>query len=137
MRAKCTFFDVYDTCVRVRLEAIDIFLREAETPYAPADVAELLAIAPRDLSAWLQDAEVKKIDRAAFFQILQGGTSYICQLYRRVVERGAPVVHTRDDIAYIYGLAPEAVHRACDALGIREATALLLPKVFAHIPIVL
>ena len=130
-----TFLEIYEACICTRLAAIDLFLREESEPYAPADVAELLAVDPPGMLSALGDTPPAVINRAAFFRILQTGTSYICRLYRREVERGAPIVYTRDDIAYIYGLAPEAVHRACDALGIHEATALLLPKIFAQIPL--
>ena len=135
MRNTCTFLDIYNTCIRARLEKIDVFLRAEEEPYALADVAELLAIDPLALLAMLQDTPPDAIDRAAFLRILHGGESYICRLFRREEERIAPLVYTREDIAYIYGLAPEAVNHACDALGIREATALLLPQIFACIPL--
>jgi len=130
-----TFLDIYTTCIRPRLAAIDLFLREAEPPYAPATVAELLALDPMALLSRLPVPSLACIDRPVFLHILKAGDSYICGLFNRELMCGAPYIYTKEDIAYIYGLAPAAVQSACDTLGIRKTTALRLPSIFAQIPL--
>jgi len=132
MQQARSFLDVYRHCIRPRLSAIDLFLRLNEPPYPAEQVASVLALSPHDV---LHVRSSGSVDRAAFMQILASGESYICRLYRRELERGAPVVYTPEDVAYIYGLMPSKVREACAALGIREATALRLPDIFAAIPL--
>jgi len=125
MTETVTFLELYRHFIRPRLEAVDLFLRTEEEPYAPGDVAELLGT----------PAPAEHIGREEFLHILFNGESALCCLVRREAERGAPVLYTSTDIAYIYGLAPDAVQRACAELHMTAATALMLPEVFARIPI--
>ena len=120
-----TFLDFYQRRIRPVLMAIDLFLREEEEPFAPDAVAELLGVPAPDAP----------VSRKAFMYILHTGDSAFCRLVQREAERGAPVLYTPEDIAYIYGIAPAPVLRACEALHMTAATALLLPEVFARIPI--
>jgi len=123
MTGTVTFLEQYRRCIRPRLEAIDIFLRTAKAPYAPGEAAALLSLPCAEAA-----------DKAGFLHLLFTGESALCRLVQREAERGAPVLYTPADIAYIYNIQYEAVGRACDDLHMREATALLLPDIFARIP---
>jgi len=127
MNRVTTFYDVYRFFISPRLRAIDVFLHTAAPPYNPADVAMLLMLAPNTMP--------NALDRAAVLQLMEQRDSFICRLYRREQERGMPILYTREDIAYIYGLPHEDVNAAYDALHAAEATAAMLPRLFAEIPV--
>jgi hypothetical protein len=82
----------------------------------------------------MSEENIKRLNSNNFIRVMLHGSSEICRYLSRETELGSPLTYTQGDIAYIYGLDPDDVARACAATGIREATAFTLPCLFYHIP---
>jgi len=127
-----TFLDEYRDCIRPRIREIDTFLRLRDE-YCTGCVAEILSLCEEEVVQIMNEVGLKKIDRQSFMDIMQRGSSRICQLYAREVALHSPYVYTSDDIAYIYNLDLQAVKNAYQILKIKEVTAFTMPLVFGKI----
>ncbi|MCL2350825.1 MAG: hypothetical protein FWC67_05030 [Defluviitaleaceae bacterium] len=125
-----TFLEEYQTNIAPRIADIDVFLKTAEYPLDAYCVADLLDLDVREVLR--HDGHVA--DARSFINIMQSGSSWICRMYQRELERESPPTYTSDDIAYIYNLDYDAVKNACKKLKIKEVTAFTMPLVFAKIP---
>lgn len=129
-----TYFDVYQTIISPKLSEIDLFIKTNDAPYDYDIVGELLNISRRDILRILEDNNTKNINRSMFFHIMSHSNSFICGLYRRIVELGNPLVYTRNDISYIYNIDIDILNDICDTLEILEATNYMLPEIFKKLP---
>lgn len=133
-KAPRTFYDVYAVDIAPKLKDIDVFLRSREYGISVDDAAELLYISRAEVRRIMNEENIKKLNNRSFIRVMLKGSSEICKYLRRETELGSPLTYTQDEIAYIYGLDPIDVARACETTGIREATAFTLPFLFYHIP---
>lgn len=130
-----SFWELYLNEIKPALCEIDIFIRSLEEPIDACDAAGLLNLELGEVKGIMKKNNMRTIDRAGFFTIMESGSSLICRLYAREVECGSPLAYTREEIAYIYGLDIKAVEAACDDLHIKEATQFTIPLIFSKIPV--
>lgn len=131
-----TYLDYYYHKVTPSLEDIDIYLRSGEDSFPVTEVSRLLYITPNELAHIMDEKQVTFINKENFFEIMRHGSSDICQLYHREVERRSPFIYTPADIAYIYQLDEGVVGEICRGLGFEQVTSSLLPMVFGKISLV-
>ena len=128
-----TFWDYYFYKVTPLLENIDIYVKSGEDSFPQKEVANLLYISNTELTHILQKKDIHQINKDNFFEIMKSGSSDICQLYKREVERNSPYVYSIDDIAYIYELNGAELKKICQHLSIEYITSSLLPLIFSKI----
>ena len=128
---KTSYLEVYIDEIIPRLQAIDLRLKSGDD-FDIATVANLLDITEEEV-IFLRRGESGYIDAHEFLELMRLGSSDVCGMYRRELERRSPIIYTAEDIAYIYGLEPERVHAAFEKLNASAITEYLLPEVFAEI----
>ena len=133
MKSADSYLRTYISRIRPKLQEIDLYIRESGEVLNPARVADVLDISENEVKRIARERNISRISRHNFFDIMAGGSSFICGLYRREVECGSPHVYTRANIAYIYQIDTDRINSVCDALGIHEVTAYTLPDLLAQI----
>ncbi|MCL2236511.1 MAG: hypothetical protein FWB98_08750 [Defluviitaleaceae bacterium] len=127
-----TFWEEYQTNIAPRIAEIDLFLKTAEYPLQADLVADVLELSEREVRQILTGRSV--IDEGVFLAVMSRGSSELCRLYQREMERQSPQTYSCSDIAYIYNLNFAEVDAACRQLKIKEVTAFTMPLVFSNIP---
>jgi len=113
------------------LQAIDLQLKSGDE-IDMVTAADLLKIS-EDEMMFLRGGASRNVSSNEFLDLMRRGSSDVCGMYRRELERRSPVIYTADDIAYIYGLEHELVQTAFEKLNANAVTEYLLPEVFAEI----
>jgi hypothetical protein len=113
------------------LQAIDLQLKSGDE-IDTVTAADLLKISEDEMT-FLRGGASRNVTSNEFLDLMRRGSSDVCGMYRRELERRSPVIYTADDIAYIYGLEHELVQMAFDKLNANAVTEYLLPEVFAEI----
>ena len=132
---KGSFLRKYTKEIAPVLQEIDILMKTYERPLSVTQAAAILKLKKKEIRSIMHQCGYKKINKKAFFCIMQNGSSEICRLYQRELKAGLPFTYSKETIAYIYNLDKTAVSTACDQLGIKEATCLTLPRLFSLISI--
>ncbi|MDR2903954.1 MAG: hypothetical protein LBU77_05560 [Clostridiales bacterium] len=127
------FWEFYTSAIKPKLMEIDLLLRCAEETVSVSETACALAVSSDEVKTIMAQNNISAIDSSNFLVIMKNGSSGICKLYQRETECGSPYTYTREEISYIYDLDIDTVNSACDRLGIKEATAFTLPKLFSQI----
>ena len=96
-------------------------------------VALLLEISKCEIRDIMEAHNMSAITKENFLKIMLAGTSYICQLFKREMECGCPVLYTPWQVAYIYNLDAYIVSDIFEFLEVEEVTAGALPDVFGMI----
>ena len=128
---KTSYLEVYIDEIIPRLQAIDLRLKSGDG-IDVATVANLLDVT-EDEVMFLRRGASENITVHEFLDLMRRGSSAVCGMYRRELERRSPIIYTADDIAYIYGLERELVQAAFDKLHATAVTEYFLPEVFAEI----
>lgn len=135
MKSTDTYLTIYTNYIRPKLQEIDIYLKSLDGEVLnPLQVSRLLDIPEGEVYALTRGIGHKPA-RSSFFAIMEGGSSYICGLYRRELECGSPHIYTKQDIAYIYQLDLARVVAACVSRGVNEITPYTLPDILAQIEV--
>lgn len=129
-----SFFDYYSSKISPKFCDIDIYLRSGEEMNLE-DVSDLLSISENELKNIMNEKNIYFIDKGNFLEIMLLGSSYICQLYRREVECGSPILYTPEQISYIFDLDIYIILQICKELDIKEASSIILPKIFSKIAV--
>jgi hypothetical protein len=111
---------------------IDLFLKSRARKMSVRKASSLLDIPEDEVRAFLRRENIGHLDGRAFLKIMREGSSLICGMYRRELECESPFVYSREEIAYIYGIALGVVNDICDSLRIKEATKFTLPEILAR-----
>ena len=125
-----SFWEDYKTNIMPKLEEIDIVLKTFEEALTIGKVSEILLISQEEISRILRDESIQIIDKESFLRIMQKGSSFICNIFRREVECGSPHIYSKENIAYIYDIPLEKIEYACRVLEIEIITSGVLPLVF-------
>ena len=128
---KTSYLEVYIDEIIPWLQAIDLQLKSGDA-IDMVTAADLLKISEEEL-IFLRGRSSRNVTSNEFLDLMRRGSSDVCGMYRRELERRSPVIYTADDIAYIYGLEHELVQMAFDKLNANAVTEYLLPEVFAEI----
>ena len=128
---KTSYLEVYIDEIIPWLQAIDLQLKSGDE-IEMVTAADLLKIS-EDEMMFLRGGTSRNVTSNEFLELMRRGSSDVCGMYRRELERSSPVIYTADDIAYIYGIEHELVQTAFDKLNANAVTEYLLPEVFAEI----
>ena len=128
---KTSYLEVYTDEIIPRLRAIDLQLKSGDA-INTLTVANLLDMTEEEV-IFLRRGEPGNVTNCEFLEIMRLGSSLVCGMYRRELERRSPIIYTADDIAYIYDLDRERVQAVFDKLNASAVTEYLFPEVFAEI----
>jgi len=130
-----SYLEYYAYCIRPRLKEIDLFVKTSKRSISISDAASILMLNSQEVIGIMKKEGIKLINRKAFFKIMENGSSDICRLFRREIERKSPHIYSIEDISYIYDIDLEKIKNVCSLLKIKEITPYTLPDVFAQIAI--
>ncbi|HHW67066.1 MAG: hypothetical protein PWP07_718 [Epulopiscium sp.] len=132
---KHTFLQVYQRNIEEKLQKIDLFLKTSPKKLNIHTTSELLNISEEEIKDLMLKYNISSINPASFFMIMVQGSSYICGLLRRELQRGSKNVYTVEDIAYIYQLNPQKIMDAMAESNINEITSENIKTLFEYIPV--
>ena len=133
MKSTNSYLHTYLSKITPKLREIDLYIKTSDEVLNPSQVASVLELSEDEVANILRINNITQISQSDFFSIMSMGSSFICGLYRREIERGSPHIYTRGDIAYIYQIDMDQINSTCDYLGIREVTSYTLPDLLAQI----
>lgn len=106
-----TYLEYYDCFIAPKLQDIDLFIK-TEEDYDIKKMANLLHISVNEVKDIIYQNDISEINKITFFDIMLRGSSEICKLFNRELERSNFINYSIDDISYIYDLTEEQI---CDA----------------------
>lgn len=128
-----SYEEIYNTSIKPRLEAIDIFLKENTAPFHIYEVANILEIETDELSNLMNTYQIKSLDSVTFFTIVLKESSEICNLISRQWRYINVKKYTPEMVAEIYKLNIHKVNYAFEDLGVDEILDIELIEVFKRI----
>lgn len=129
-----SYWEHYNQTVAKKLSEIDLFIKTHKSLWRREEVAKLLDITPDEVARIMSEIDVHKLDRCTFFQVMQRGSSPICRMFRRELERGLPKKYSPYDVSYIYDIDIDVVLAACERMGATVFDAITLQLLFYSIP---
>ncbi|MEA4816711.1 MAG: hypothetical protein VB120_07635 [Lachnospiraceae bacterium] len=130
-----SFWDQYEAEIMPKLKEIDIFMKSNTENIGINEVSDLLYISKNEIKEIMQAEKIYDIDRTAFFKIMKKGTSPICRMFTRELERGLPNNYSPADISYIYDIEINKVLNACAKMGSMRINSYNIHEFFSHIKI--
>lgn len=127
-----TYLDIYNENIAPILKEIDIFIRSDEA-ITMDHVTELLQISKNEIYSILSEQQLFALNKMNFFVIMRDGSSQICSLFRRELERNNPTYYSIDDISYIYDIPYELVHNAYITSSMDRITSQNIKELFSNI----
>lgn len=129
-----TYLDYYNEYIAPSLKAIDLFLKTHMNEKITIDVAmDLLDLSYDEVQDLMSKFHMDSIDQVSFFKIMQNGSSSICKLFSREVQRKLPHFYSFFDISYIYQIPYERVVEAAMFVGITSITNQNIHDLFSAI----
>lgn len=132
---KHTFLQIYQKNIEEKLQKIDLFLKVSPKKLNIHNTSELLNISEEEVKDIMLKNDISSINPASFFIIMVQGSSYICGLLRRELQRGSKTIYSIEDISYIYQLNPQKVIDAKKESNIDEITSENIKTLFEYIPV--
>lgn len=130
-----TYDQIYNTNIRPKLEAIDIFLKTAVAPYDIDKVATLFETTTHNITKVMDNLNLTILDRSSFFTLIYHLPHDICHLIKRQCQYKNSSFYTAEMIAHIYTLNIHKVTHAFEKLGVTIIYEHELLEVFKHIHI--
>ena len=130
-----TFLQIYRKNIQEKLQKIDLFLKVSPENLNIHTTCELLDLKEDEVRYLMLENNIETINPASFFMIMVQGSSYICGLLKRELQRGSKTVYTIEDISYIYQLHPLKVETAQQASHIDQITSENITTLFQYIPV--
>ena len=130
-----SFLEMYQEKIAPVFKKIDLMLKTSGGFLTETQVSEALNISADEINQIMAEKKLCCLNIESFLTVMELGSSYICNIYKRELECGSPYVYSPENIAYIYGIDISAVCEACVSLGVKEITAYTLPDVMAQITI--
>lgn len=132
-----TYLEYYNETIAPRLQAIDLFLKTREEAHVDNNsVAELLSLSIKEIDALMRALGISHIDQVSFFTIMQYGSSFICKLFARELQRKLPSFYSFQDISYIYEIPYETIVEAANKANLSSITKENLHTLFSNIELV-
>lgn len=128
-----SFDEVYNTSIRPKLEAIDVFLKENTAPFHVYEVASILEIETNELSDLMETLQITELNSVHFFSILLSASSEICKLLARQWRYANKAAYTPEMIAEIYKINIHKVKHAFADYGKDLITDIELIEIFKRI----
>lgn len=130
-----TFLQIYERNIEEKLQKIDLFLKISPKKLNIHTTSELLNIKEEEIKDIMLKNNIETINPASFFMIMVQGSSYICGLLKRQLERGCTTTYSIEDISYIYQLNSKKIECAMQKSNIANITSENIKILFEHIPI--
>ncbi len=130
-----SFYHIYDTDIRPRLEAIDVFIKTSSTPFDYNSISKLLDVTPSQLLQTMNKYSIIELNRLTFFDLILKLDSHICQLISRQWKYQFLSDYTPQIISEIYNLNLEKVNLAFEELGVTTISPNQLNCIFKRIHI--
>lgn len=127
-----TFMDEYKEKIEPQINEIDIFIKSHTSPLNLEKSAAILNISFAELQHIMSKENITAINKHNFFKIMQKGSSPICRLFARQLQRGFSN-YTPEDVSYIYNIDINAVLDASKKIGIFNYNDILLKVLFENI----
>lgn len=124
---------VYESSIRPKLEAIDIFLKENTAPFNVYEVARILEIDTQEIDTLMQKLNITHLEQTSFFSIVLHASSELCQLISRQWRYLNAQSYTPEMIAEIYKLNIHKVKLAFADLRLSQITDMELNDIFKRI----
>lgn len=102
---------LYDTRFAPKFEDIDIYLK-SKRPLTVSVISKLLCISQSEVLHIIKNEDIPSINTFTFYTIMKNGSSQICQLFKRELDRGCPYLYSPEDISYIYNVDLNVVKKA-------------------------
>lgn len=128
-----TFLEYYKGEIQPQIEAIDLYLRTEDPPYAVEVVCELLHISLAEGQEILEKEKLAYITKGVFFRMLEKGSAPLCGMFRRALACALPERYTVKQVSYIFGLEYAAVEEAAKKIGTDTFTEKMLSQLFKKI----
>ena len=131
-----TYLEYYNTNLSPKLQKIDLFLKTEESNTVDITmVSDLLYISEAEIKEIMSDNELEAITKLSFFIIMYEGSSDICKLFAREINRKIPHFYSLSDISYIYQIPYEDVLEAAEQANINSITSNNINELFSYINI--
>lgn len=128
-----TYRHHYEEYIEPNLQAIDIFIRSQEA-ITTRNICTLLSMDENELHNIIKENNICQLNKMTFFLIMKLGSSQICQLFNRELERGFPPAYTSKDVSYIYNLPITLVEHAFSEIDAMDITSPEMKNLFSYIP---
>ena len=130
-----SYLEQYYAKIAPAIREIDLMLKTSEGDLSVGQTSRALDIKPNEIIDIMNANKLQRITTSEFLIIMRQGSSEICRMYRRELDKGSPFVYTHEDISYIYGIDLGLIEDVCARLGIYEITEYTLPEVLAEIEV--
>lgn len=127
-----TMLTVYNSKIIPKIKEIDLFIK-SNYIFNTSEVSKILEIDEEEINSILNFLDEKEINRKTMIYIMLNGSSYICKLIKREIERGTPEFYTPEDLAYIYEIDYEKVKNAYKFLELKWALPSQIPCILAQV----
>lgn len=129
------FLEKYNIEFAPKINAIDLFMRSGYNSITTKKTSELLYISETEVIEIINYQNISKINKTNFFIIMKNGSSNICHMFARLLERGIPDIYYPNDISYIYNIDIDVVLDACSEIGETNFNSSTLKDLFLYIPL--
>lgn len=128
-----SYDQIYNTSIKPKLEAIDVFLKEDHMPYYHHEVAHLLDLELDELSDLMKALNITELNKVHFFSLVLNANSEICQLIRRQWRYSNQSTYSPEMVADIYNLNLHKVQCAFEDFEADEIKTTELTQIFKRI----
>lgn len=132
-----TYLDYYNETIAPKLQAIDLFFKTEEIDtYTVELFANLLDITTSEVENLMQTFDLHEVNKISFFTVMQYGSSDICRLFSREMQRKTPHFYSFYDISYIYEIPYDVIVEAANKAEIKTITQDSINTLFSNIVLV-
>jgi hypothetical protein len=132
-----TYLEYYNENIAPSLQAIDLFLKTTEEKQVDIKkISELLDLSTKEIETLMRAIGISYIDKVSFFTIMQYGSSPICKLFARELQRKLPLFYSFHDISYIYQIPYETIVEAAKKANLSDITNENIHTLFSNIELV-
>lgn len=132
-----TYLDYYNEKIAPKLRAIDLFFKtEDMNTYTLEIFSNLLDITASEVEDIMQKFDLNEVNKLSFFTVMQYGSSDICRLFSREMQRKSPYFYTYYDISYIYEIPYDVIVEAANKAKIKAITQDTINTLFSNISLV-
>ncbi|PKM94072.1 MAG: hypothetical protein CVU84_11470 [Firmicutes bacterium HGW-Firmicutes-1] len=132
-----TYLDYYNENFAPSLKAIDLFLKTKTASSFSIDVvSELLDLSADEIKSLMKGIGIDILDRVSFFTIMQYGSSPVCRLFSRELQRKLPTSYSFQDVSYIYQIPYDQIVEAAQKADISVITNQNIHTLFSNIILV-
>ncbi|WP_105619129.1 hypothetical protein [Vallitalea okinawensis] len=110
-----TYLQHYEEMIEPQLQQIDVFIK-AQDPITVNSLAQLLSISELEIHSIVSEENITQLNKMTFFMIMKKGSSPICKLFNRELERKTFNNYSIEDVSYIYDIPVNKVLEASNTI---------------------